>query len=134
MSFTYTPDLTGLKICIDPDRQCDLVLSGGHPRFLIPDFHSDPNDISWTYEDYINKKIGKAFSNGGSIDKFEDVGRGGLIRVEFRLYDVEFESDLENVSDWVIEIEGYVIDESNPNQEHILGHGYFIATKVAGDL
>jgi len=124
----YTPNLTGLTIVTDPDKQQDLVFVHGHPRFLIPDFSPVPTDIWLSYEDYIEKTYEPIYDqNGGEILSETLIDNSGLTRVEYALYDISLESDPDNYKEYNITIEGYVIDEGN-------GQGYFLATKVTGDL
>ncbi len=123
---TYNSDLSRLTIVKDKQLQYDLVFSSGHPRFLIPDFNDSPVDIWLSYEDYIEKTHGIIYEqDGGEIQSYKMINESGLMLVKYTLYDISLESDEESYKDYNIEIEGYVIKEDN---------GYFLATKVSGDL
>lgn len=125
---TYTPNLTGLTIITDPNRQHDLVFVHGHPLFLIPDFNPNPTDIWLSYEDYIEKTYEPIYDqNGGEIVSYVPINTNGLMRVEYVLDDLSLESDPDNYDTYSLTIEGYVIE--NPD-----GTGYFLATKIDGDL
>jgi len=128
MELNYTPNLTGLTIVTDPDKQRDLVFGEGHPRFLIPDFNQNPEDIWLAYEDYIEKKYGTIYDqNGGEITSYSPIDNSGLMKVEYVLNDLSLESDEDNYREYNITIEGYVISVDT-------FEGYFLATKVTGDL
>lgn len=124
MELNYTPNLTGLTIVTDTNKQIELVFGEGHPLFLIPDFNQYPEDIWLSYEDYIEVKYGRIYDqNGGEIISYTPIDNSGLMRVEYILNDLSLESDKDNYKEYNITIEGYVISE-----------GYFLATKVTGDL
>ncbi len=124
MELNYTPNLTGVTIITDAGRQRELVFGEGHPKFLIPDFNTEPTDIWLSYEDYIESKYGTIYDqNGGDIVSYSAIGNSGLMKVEYVLNDLSLESDEDNYKDYVIFIEGYVVSD-----------GYFLATKVTGDL
>lgn len=124
MELKYTPSLTGLTIVTDPDTQRNLVFGEGHPKFLIPDFNPDPTDIWISYQDYIESKYGPIYDqNGGDIVSYLPIDNSGLMKVEYVLNELSLESDEDNYKEYVIFIEGYVVSD-----------GYFLATKVTGDL
>jgi len=126
----YTPSLTGLTIVTDPDRQRDLVFGNGHPNFLIPDFDPEPTDIWLSYEDYIEKTKGTIYDqNGGEVLSYTPIGNSGLMKVEYVLYDISLESDPNNYQEYNLTIEGYVIDG-----DVLQSTGYFLATKISGDI
>lgn len=123
----YTPNLTGLTIITDPNAQHSLFFCHGHPKFLIPDFNAEPTDIWLSYEDYLEKTYGPIYDqNGGEIVSHSPIGNGGLMKVEYILDDISFESDEDTYKQFHLTIEGYVIQDGN--------EAYFLATKIYGDL
>ena len=135
--YTYNPNITGLTIITDPNKQYDLLFSDGHPRFLIPDFNAEPTDIWLSYEDYIEKTLGAIYDqNGGEITSHTPIGNG-LVRVEYTLDDISLESDPDNYKQYHITIEGYVAIGApliTSNGTVTNDGAYFLATKVTGDL
>lgn len=124
---TYTPNLTGLTIISNPQKQHELFFFDGHPKFLIPDFNQEPTDIWISYEDYIDKAFGAIFDqNGGEILSHKIINQNGLTSVEYTLYDISLELDPDDYKDYNITIEGYVVEDK--------GNVYFLATKVTGDI
>lgn len=124
---TYKPNLTGLTVITDPNKQHQLFFCDGHPKFLIPDFNSEPTDIWISYEDYIEKTNGTIYDqNGGEIISNKIIGSDGLTSVDYVLYDISLESDPDDYREYKITIEGYVVDDN--------GNVYFAATKVTGDI
>jgi hypothetical protein len=124
---TYTPNLTGLTIISNPQKQNELFFFDGHPKFLIPDFNAEPTDIWISYEDYIDKRFGKIYDqNGGEILSHKIINQNGLTLVEYVLYDISLESNPDDYKEYNITIEGYVVDDGNDV--------YFLATKVTGDI
>lgn len=129
-TLTYKPNLTGLTIVKDTNLQNDLVFGNGHPQFLIPDFNDSPCDIWISYEDYIDKTFGTIYDqNGGEIQSYKMIDSSGLMSVDYTLYDISLESDPDDYKEYNITIEGYVV--SSP---FLFYDGYFLATKVTGDI
>ena len=131
-TLTYNPDLKGKTIITDAQTQRNLVFGEGHPLFLIPDFNENPEDIWLAYEDYIEKTLGAIYEqDGGEITSYKPIHPSGLMLVEYTLYGISLESDKDNPKDYSITVEGFVVTDP---QWSTIPIGYFLATKVSGDL
>lgn len=122
--FTYTPDLTGLKILKTKKAQQDFFYSG-HPDFLIPDFCEDPSDIWLSFLGYLEREIEDETydQNGGEVSDNEIISPDGLTKCVYTAYDIQLTEDSEE-EDYTVDITGYVVE--NTDEEEM----YFVATEV----
>lgn len=120
--FTYTPDLTGLKIIRTDDEQHDKFFYSGHPDFLIPDFADDLADIWISFLDFLDKEIGETYDqNGGGVEEHKIIAPDGLTKCTYVAYGIQATEDSEE-EDWNVEITGYVVESDEST--------YFAATEV----
>lgn len=122
MKFEYNIDISNLAVIKDEEKQFDLFFYQGHPVFVIPDF-GQANDIWLGFLDYLERENGEAWDqDGGEITSHKIIDSDGLTKCTYEAYGISFDED-EDLKDYVVEIEGYVIMESQFNS-------YFLAKTV----
>lgn len=112
------------------EEQHEKFFIHGHPNFLIPDFCAVKADIWVSYLDYLNVEwdCNVYDDEGGEITSHEVIdATTGLTKCTYQAYCITFDEGDEPI-DFIVEIEGYVIDSNDPYQG-----AYFLATKVFED-
>ena len=133
IEFNYNPKITG-RVLKTREEQYDKFFNGGHPRFLIPDFSSYPEDIWLAYLDFLaNAYECEMFDqDGGEVHSIEilDINTG-LTKCIYTAYGVILD-ERDEPQDVDVEIEGYVVEMAPLTEFNESKHTVyvFVATMV----
>lgn len=127
-TFNYNVNLNGLDIIKTDKEQNESFFYQGHPKFLIPDFCSNQEDLWLTFMDYLESTYNKEVydQDGGEIESNNVIDPNtGLTQCKYVAYGVNLDEDDDPV-DIEVDIEGYVVRFTMLDSNDV----YFLATKV----
>jgi hypothetical protein len=126
--FQYQPNLTGLIVIEDEQKQFDDFFYSGHPQFLIPNFSEHKKDIWLSFLSYLEKEYNEGEEvydqDGGELSEQTIINKEtGLTKCKYTAYGIQLKEE-DEPRDIEVEIHGFVV----LNQ---FGESYFIATKIS---
>lgn len=127
--FNYNPIING-KIINNVKEQHETFFYQGHPLFLIPDFSDSPEEIIFSYLNYLDKKYKTEVYDcgGGEVINYQIIDEStGLTKVLYQLSDVQIHEN-DEYQDIDIEIEGFVVEEKSLEEDFY--EYIFVATSV----
>jgi hypothetical protein len=125
--FNYNPTITD-RVIKTKEEQFDKFFYQGHPKFLIPDFNQNPEDIWLSCMEFLEKNHSCEIydQDGGEVHSMEITDENtGFTKCIYTAYGITLDES-DEPQDVDVEIEGYVVEiPENGFNDYV-----FVATKV----